>query len=84
VRDMTRCPKCKKSYSKAELKQRREAKVKNLLKSLAKARRNGTKLGRKKIRDDDQIKKLRAQGFTLREIAAKIGLSMGTVQRGLE
>jgi len=64
---------------------KRDRKVKNGLNSLAKAKASGrTKyIGRPKIRNDEQIKQLRASGLTYREIAKEIGLSTTAVQRCL-
>lgn len=46
--------------------------------------RKGGKPGRPKLRNDDEIKRLRAQGLSIREIAHAIKLSTTAVQRGLK
>jgi putative DNA-invertase from lambdoid prophage Rac len=51
---------------------------------LAHARARGQKLGRPKCSDPIQIQLLRAQGFSYRKIAEALGVSVATVQRGLE
>lgn len=48
------------------------------------ARRRGIHCGRPRVRDDAQIRRLRAQGLTVREIAKRIGLSTGPVMRALK
>jgi DNA invertase Pin-like site-specific DNA recombinase len=63
---------------------KRAERVDNAHNSLAKATANGNKIGRKRIRNNDEIKKLRSEGLTYREIASKIGLSTAAVQRGLK
>ena len=48
------------------------------------ARRRGKKLGRPKKRDDDKIRTLRSQGYSLREIAKLADVSTMAVQRSLK
>ena len=48
------------------------------------ARKRGKKLGRPKKRDDQKIRSLRNQGYSLREIAKLAGVSTTAVQRGLK
>ena len=62
----------------------RALKRENAFASIAKAKANGSKLGRKKIRNDKRIRSLRAQGFTIRQIARLEKVSTGAVQRGLK
>ena len=78
------CPRCKRPVTRAVTEDLRARKKQNAINSLAKARANGTKLGRKKIRDDDLIKNLRAEGFSIREIAFIAKVSTAAVQRGLK
>lgn len=47
------------------------------------ARAKGKRLGRPKVRDDARIQSLRATGLSVRQIAAQIGTSIGSVQRSL-
>lgn len=47
------------------------------------ARAKGTKLGRPMVRNNDEIKKLRESGLSLREIAARLRISKGSVQNAL-
>lgn len=47
------------------------------------AKAQGKRLGRPKIRDDEAVRKLRAEGLSLREIATKLGISKGSVQNAL-
>lgn len=53
------------------------------LRGIDHARRQGRRLGRPKLRDDDTIRALRAQGESYREIERKIGTSRGAVYRAL-
>ena len=50
---------------------------------LCAAKAKGKRLGRPKTRDDIKIVSLRAQGVSLRQIAAKLNTSVGAVQRAL-
>jgi DNA invertase Pin-like site-specific DNA recombinase len=51
---------------------------------LARARAQGKRLGRRPDRKRrDQILALRAQGFTIREVAAKVSMSSGAVKQAL-
>lgn len=72
------------SLHKAWLNFKRNRKITNGRASLAKAKDRMHKTGRKKIRDDIYIQKLRRDGLTIREIASKIGLSTTAVQRSLK
>jgi DNA invertase Pin-like site-specific DNA recombinase len=47
------------------------------------ARDKGKHLGRPKLRDDAAIARLRAEGVSIRKIAALLGLSAGAIQRSL-
>jgi len=51
---------------------------------LAAARKQGRVGGRKKVRDDEAIRKLRTQGLSIRQIAKQLGVSKGSVQAALE
>jgi AraC-like DNA-binding protein len=79
-----RCSRCTQIIPKRVVDEKRRARAENARRSAAKARSNGTHYGRRKIRNDDQIKALRRQGLTMREIAKEIGLSTSAVQRGLK
>jgi DNA invertase Pin-like site-specific DNA recombinase len=50
---------------------------------LRRAKAQGKRLGRRKLRDDAQIRRLRSEGKSIRAIAKLIGLSTTAVQRGL-
>jgi hypothetical protein len=41
-------------------------------------------IGRPKVRNDDEIKKLRSLGYSLRQISHELKCSYGAVQRGLK
>lgn len=41
-------------------------------------------IGRPKELDDKKVRKLRAKGRTLREIADKLGVSLGAIQKSLK
>jgi DNA invertase Pin-like site-specific DNA recombinase len=77
------CKFCYRPITQDVIDEKRRRKVENARNSARKAKLNGNRGGRKKIRDDEQIKRLREQGLTMREIAAEIGLSTTAVQRGL-
>lgn len=83
---MVKCKYCLRPITKNVIAKKRAIKVQNALNSLAKAKANGNcaKMGRKKIRNDEQIRALRKTGLTMRAIAKKIGLSTTAVQRGLK
>jgi DNA invertase Pin-like site-specific DNA recombinase len=51
---------------------------------LENARAKGKRLGRPKVRDDAQIRLMRAQGLSIRRIAKQVGLSTTAVQRALK
>lgn len=51
--------------------------------SLRKRKLNGKSVGRPTERNDKVIQELRGQGYTLREIAQRLEISIGAVQRGL-
>ena len=54
-----------------------------VLSGLANARAKGKRLGAKKLRNDDQIAKLRKEGLSIKAIAKIIGMSKKTVQNSL-
>ena len=83
---MSKCPHCGiglslREYNPKEYKRRKSA---NALSSVAKAKANGTKLGRKKIRNDAQIEGLRKMGYSIRDIAVRVGVSSATVWKSLQ
>ncbi len=47
------------------------------------AKARGVRLGRPQVRNNEAVHKLRAEGLSLREIAAKLNVSKGTVQNAL-
>jgi phage terminase large subunit GpA-like protein len=80
------CPYCHKDMrlkisNPEEYKRRKAA---NARASAAKALANGTHVGRKKIRNDEQIRHLRSLGKSIRQIAFECGVSTAAVQRGLK
>jgi hypothetical protein len=76
--------KVKKLWEQMIVESVRRSRVENAHASRRKAIAAGHKLGRKKVRDDAVIMKLRMEGLTIREIAARIGMSTMAVQRGLK
>lgn len=50
---------------------------------LANAKKKGRKLGRRKERDDNAIFQLRTAGLSIRQIAAKLQIAKGSVQKAL-
>ncbi len=50
---------------------------------LANAKKKGRKLGRRKERDDEAIRQLRSVGLSIRQIATKLGIAKGSVQKSL-
>lgn len=77
------CPRCKRIITQEIVDMLRKSKSDNAKASLAKAKANGSKIGRPKIRDDAKINELRCKGFTIREIAHALKISSAAVQRGL-
>lgn len=63
---------------------KRSRKIENARASSYKAQNRGHRLGRKRIRDNSKIQKLRREGLTIREIAAQVHLSTTAVQRALK
>jgi len=64
--------------------QERERLVTRTCQGLARARRQGIKLGRpKKLVDLDRARELRAEGRTLRQVAAELGIGAATLHRAL-
>jgi DNA invertase Pin-like site-specific DNA recombinase len=79
------CPYCKRPLTNDFVERRRISKIENALASSAKREANGNgRGGRKKQRNDDEIKRLRASGMTFREIAKAVGFSTTAVQRALK
>lgn len=62
---------------------KKSRKVENARSSSIKAKAHNRVVGRKRLRNDDQIRRLRKEGLTIREIADHIGLSTTAVQRSL-
>lgn len=83
--DHKTCKYCHRPITKAVLAEKRRRKVENALASTRKRIERGTPTkGRTKIRNDEQIRELRAKGLTIRAIAKEIGMSTMAVQRGLK
>lgn len=51
---------------------------------LRRAKAQGKRIGRRKVRDDDQIRRLREDGLSIRAISKRVGLSTTAVQRALK
>lgn len=82
---MKSCPYCYQQINWDELiAEKRRRKTENANNSRIKARKNGTKLGRPKKRDDELIYELRKQGLSYSSIAAKAGVSTAAVHRSLK
>jgi len=62
----------------------RSKKRENAKASIRKAKENGSRIGRNKIRNDENIAKLRKRGMTIRAIAKVEGVSTTAVQRALK
>lgn len=62
---------------------RQNRKIENAKFSVFKTRSRNNKAGRRLLRNDGLIRKLREEGLTIRQIAVRIGLSTAAVQRGL-
>lgn len=75
------CPKCRAPISQKSIDIITKIKRENAM-NMGKGIKH--KVGRKKIRDDDQIYFLRKSGLTLRAIAKIIGLSTTAVLRSLK
>lgn len=69
-------------YTNPEEYKRR--KIENGRLSLSKARANGTKVGRRRTRNDSLVRELREKGFSMRKIAIEAKCSVGSVQRALK
>lgn len=41
-------------------------------------------MGRPKLTDDAEVRRLRAKGLSLRDVGAKLGISLGAVQASLK
>lgn len=60
-----------------------EATREKVIAGLRNARSKGIILGRPKVRNDENIHKLRSEGLSVRKIAARIGCSSSTVQKSI-
>lgn len=79
-----KCPKCLRLITAKVLAEKYNRKVENARRSTAKRIASGKKSGRPKLRDDEEIKRLRKTGLSMREIAQRIGMSTTAVQRALK
>ena len=81
-----KCPHCGlgTTLKDADPQEYKRRKIANAIASSKKAKANGSHIGRNKMRDDLEIRKLRAKGLSIRAIAKEIGMSTATVQRGLK
>lgn len=83
------CPGCFRALTQWSFDEARKRKAANAYNTYKKLKDKFAKTGvwaggRPKQRDDNQIKKLRRKGLSIREIAREIGLSTSAVQRGLK
>lgn len=78
------CPYCDEPLSGKTLMRKRRSAADNAHASRAKAKANGTKMGRPKKRDDKLIRELRRQGHSLRDVAIIARVSVGAVQRSIK
>lgn len=78
------CKFCYRPITEAILAEKRRRKIENALASVDKRIANGNLPGPKRRRDDEKILELRKQGLSTRAIAAKIGMSHGTVATALK
>lgn len=83
---MNICPNCGKSTALRDSnpEEYKKRKIQNAKNSSMKAKLNGNKPGPKKSRDDDEIKRLREKGFSIRKIAKLVGFSTSLVWRSLK
>jgi hypothetical protein len=78
------CRVCKRPITAKIILEKRLERAENARRSAAKAKANGKHLGRKKIRNDEEIEYLRRMGHSIREIAFKQKVSTTAIQRSLE
>lgn len=78
------CPYCKIPLTHELLSAKLRAKAENALRSIAKARANGTVFGRPRYACDDQVLALRNKGYSYRDIAIELKICAGTVGRVLQ
>lgn len=81
---MSKCKYCLREITPEVLAEKKRRKAENARASLAKAKANGNRPGRRKVRDDALIKQLRKDGLVIREIAALVGLSTTAIQKSLK
>jgi len=78
------CPRCRRVVTSSVLQEKYRRRVENARASLAKAKANGTKIGRPMSTNYDRIRSLRKAGLSIRAIAAREKTSTATVQRALK
>lgn len=78
------CPYCQEPLSGETIMRKRRSAAENAHVSRAKAKANGTKMGRPKTRDDGHILQLRDRGHSIRAIAHACGCSAAAVQRAIK
>jgi DNA invertase Pin-like site-specific DNA recombinase len=80
------CKYCLRPITQKVLAEKHQRKIQNALNTVAKMKAKGGKWsgGRPKVRDDEEIKRLRMTGLSLRDIAKRVGLSTTAVQRALK
>lgn len=69
------CPACKQLITKDVYEKARSQKRQNALRSLEKAKQNGTKMGKKPTLDFKEVEKLRSKYLKWTEIAKILGVS---------
>lgn len=76
-----RCNYCKRPFTPEQIEARKAERAQNLKNSRAKARANGTPLGRRKVGDKELIFKLKNLGHSIRGIARLSNVSTTAVSR---
>jgi DNA invertase Pin-like site-specific DNA recombinase len=77
------CPYCHRKLTPQVRQLKIKIKSDNARNSLAKAKANGVKIGRKRTIDYDKAKALRMAGFSIRKIAKEMKCPASTVQRAI-
>lgn len=81
-----KCPHCKRETAlyKYDPEEYRRRKISNIQRSMAKAKADGTPIGRPRSVSYSRVCELRKQGFTLAAIAHELKCTISTVQRALK
>lgn len=80
------CKLCLRPITQKVLDEKRQRKIANALATVEKLRAKGIKWsgGRPRKRNDEEIRRLRETGLSLRDIAKRVGFSTTAVQRALK